>query len=196
MNLPGRLPSPGTWHIDPFHTNAQFVAVHRGAGRVRGRFTRVRGTFDMATSLVHSTATVSIDAKSVHTGLAVRDRHLISAELLDVETYPDVVFEGAGLILDADGRGTLSGQLTVHGVTRTVILTVAWLGSAPDPFADGEEHIAFSAVASLSLADFGIIAPTVPMLAIRLIEDRVALELDVVLIRYDPAALLAEMPLG
>src|SRR5215207_3096042 len=96
--------TPGTWTIDPTHSEVGFVARHLMVTKVRGSFTDVSGT---------------VEAASVHSGTADRDAHLRSADFFDVDTYPDLTFRSTSF----DG-GTLTGDLTIKGVTKPVTLDV------------------------------------------------------------------------
>ncbi len=98
--------------------------------------------------------TAIIDAASLHTGNEQRDRHVRSGDFLDVERYPTIEFASTQ-VRDFDGEScTLVGQLTLHGVTRTVQLQTGFLGVVADP--SGGERTGFSATTSISRAAFGV----------------------------------------
>src|SRR6476661_10143216 len=82
------LPAPGTWEIDPGHTDVSFVGRHFMVTKVRGRFTGVTGAVVITEDLADSRVDVTIDMASVQSGSAARDEHIRSAELFDVEQYP------------------------------------------------------------------------------------------------------------
>jgi hypothetical protein len=89
----------------------------------------------------------------------------------------------------------LNGTLTLRGVTKQVDLDLNWQGAAPDPFRDGETHLALPAIARISLADFGMPQPLLGDLAIAAIGDAVQLTIDAVLLPYDPAPMLNSIPI-
>jgi polyisoprenoid-binding protein YceI len=123
------------WEIDSAHTSAQFSVKHLMVSTVRGHFRKVTGTvvFDDA-DLTRSSVQVEIDASSLETGEPKRDGHLRSADFFDVEKFPKLTFRSTR-IARAGSEFTVTGDLTMHGVTRPVTLT-AEAPSAPmkDPY--------------------------------------------------------------
>jgi polyisoprenoid-binding protein YceI len=144
----------GTWVGDPIHSDISFKVRHMGVGKVRGMFALTSATLVVDGGAPSGRVTAVIDAASVHTGNEQRDRHVGSADFLDVQRYPTIEFSSTE-IRDVDGETcTLVGELTLHGVTRTVALDVEFLGGAADP--SGAERIGFSATAAVSRAAFGV----------------------------------------
>ena len=141
--------TPGTWTIDPTHSEVGFVARHLMVTKVRGSFTDVSGTVEVAEDITRSVADVTIKAASVHSGTADRDAHLRSADFFDVDTYPDLTFRSTAF----DGE-TLTGDLTIKGVTKPVTLDVEFNGTATDPW--GNEKAAFEATAEINRTDWGL----------------------------------------
>ncbi len=139
----------GTWAIDPTHTEVGFVARHLMVTKVRGSFTDVSGTVEVAEDVTKSVANVVIKTASVSTGTADRDGHLKSADFFDAETYPDMTFVSTGF----DGE-TLTGDLTIKGVTKPVTLDVEFNGVATDPW--GNEKAGFEATADINRTDWGL----------------------------------------
>ena len=147
------LPAPGTWEIDPGHVDVSFTGRHFMVTKVRGRFTDVAGTLAVADDMRDSRVEVVIGMASVESGSAVRDEHLRSAELFDVEQFPQATFRSVRV--DWDGiRGVIHGDLTIHGVTREVPLEVTFEGYARDPW--GGDRAIFSAHTRVNREDFGI----------------------------------------
>ena len=141
--------STGTWTIDPTHTEVGFVARHLTVSKVRGSFTDVSGTVVVGETLADSTAEVVIKTASVATGTADRDGHLRSADFFDVENHPDMTFRSTSF----DGS-TLTGDLTIKGVTKPVTLDVEFGGVATDPW--GNEKAAFEAEGDIDRTDWGL----------------------------------------
>ncbi len=139
----------GTWAIDPTHTEVGFVARHLMVSKVRGSFTDVSGTVEVAEDVTESVANVVIKTASVSTGTADRDGHLKSADFFDAETYPDMTFVSTGF----DGE-TLTGDLTIKDVTKPVTLDVEFNGVATDPW--GNEKAGFEATADINRTDWGL----------------------------------------
>lgn len=147
------LPSAGTWDIDPGHTDVAFTGRHFMLTKVRGRFTDVRGTVAVAANIADSTVEVVIDMASVESGNTARDEHLRSAELFDVERFPEAIFRSVSVDW-AGSRGVVHGDLTIHGVTRRVPLQVSFDGHVRDPW--GNDRAMFSAETQVNREDFGI----------------------------------------
>jgi len=139
----------GTWAIDPTHTEVGFVARHLMVTKVRGSFTDVTGTVEVAENVTDSVANVVIKTASVSTGTPDRDGHLRSADFFDVETYPEITFVSTAF----DGE-SLTGDLTIKDVTRSVTLDVEFNGVATDPW--GNEKAAFEATADINRTDWGL----------------------------------------
>jgi polyisoprenoid-binding protein YceI len=155
--IPGYL--AGTWKADPVHSEIAFAVRHLMLSKVRGRFTGHDVTIVTSEDPLDSSATVTIDLASVDTGHEVRDNHLRSSDFFDVEKYPTMSYRSTGISRTDDGW-IVDGDLTLHGVTRHVPLTVELNGFRPDPW--GGQRAGFSATAQINRRDFGI-GPTVPM---------------------------------
>jgi polyisoprenoid-binding protein YceI len=147
------LPAPGVWRIDPGHADVAFTGRHFMVTKVRGRFTDVAGTVTVAEDMGDSQVDVVIGMASVESGNAARDEHLRSAELFDVEQFPQATFRSVDVEWDGS-RGVVHGDLTIHGVTRRVPLEVVFEGHARDPW--GGERAIFSAQTRINREDFGI----------------------------------------
>ena len=144
-----------TWTIDAAHTHVEFAVKHLMISTVRGRFAAVRGTVHTdAADLSRSRADIEIDAASIDTREAQRDAHLKSADFFDVETFPTLTFRSTR-VSDVKGQDfKLTGDLTIHGVTREVTLDVTSEGTGKDPW--GGERAAFSARTAIKRSDFGL----------------------------------------
>jgi polyisoprenoid-binding protein YceI len=151
------------WFFEPGHTAAEFCARHMMVTYVRGHFKNVRGTlvFDPANPRATSVE-VTIDAAGIWTGEADRDAHLKSADFLDVEKYPKLVFKGNQVELAGAHDAVITGELTIRGVTRTVPLRVHYLGEWQTPWwEDGMDkgpktRAGFVATTSINRHDFGV----------------------------------------
>jgi polyisoprenoid-binding protein YceI len=147
------LPAPGSWQIDPGHADVAFTGRHFMVTKVRGRFTDVSGTVTVAESMRDSRVDVVIGMASVESGSEARDEHLRSAELFDVERFPQATFRSVSVEWEGT-RGVVHGDLTIHGVTRRVPLRVSFEGHARDPW--GGERAVFSAETRINREDFDI----------------------------------------
>lgn len=147
------LPTPGVWEIDPGHAEVAFIGRHLMLAKVRGRFTGVSGAIAIADDPTDSRIDVTIDMASVSSGDQARDDSLRSANLFDVENQPVATFRSTA-ITRSGTSGTVTGDLTIRGVTRPVTLQVDYLGHARDPW--GIDRVAFSAHAAINREDWGI----------------------------------------
>lgn len=144
-----------TWKIDPSHSAIAFSVRHMVVSKTRGRFTKWSGQLrfdpdDPAASSVE----VDIEPGSVDTADADRDAHLRSADFFDVEKHPTASFRSTRVEDQGGDRYRVTGDLTVHGVTKPVVLDVTYEGSGKDPW--GGERAGFSASASIDRKQFGL----------------------------------------
>lgn len=151
VQLPGFL--AGRWDIDPVHSDVSFTVRHMMVSKVRGSFRAFSGQIVTGESLLDSSVTAEIDLDSIDTNNAQRDGHIRSADFLDVSTYPTMSYRSTGVREDGDGY-IVDGELTLHGVTRPVPLTLEVNGFGPDPY--GGVRAGFSARTEINRRDFGI----------------------------------------
>ena len=144
-----------TWIIDPVHSNVEFAIRHLMITTVRGRFTDVQGTvvIDDADPAKGS-VDVTVGAASIDTREPQRDAHLRSADFFDVEKFPTITFRSTAIRDVADDGFTLVGDLTIHGVTREVVLDATSEGRARDPW--GGDRAGFHATTKIKRSDFGL----------------------------------------
>jgi len=118
-----------TWDIDPSHSSAQFKVRHMMITDVKGEFGKVTGVVNIDdTNVAKSTAEATIDATTINTREPNRDKHLKSPDFFDVEKFPTITFKSTSFKKTGDGRYSVGGDLTIHGVTKPVVLEV----NAPD----------------------------------------------------------------
>jgi polyisoprenoid-binding protein YceI len=145
-----------TYQIDPAHSSAQFSVRHMMISNVRGEFTKITGTVAVdADSHRESAVDITIDATSISTREAQRDAHLKSADFLDVEKFPTITFKSTKVEPDGEGEAKVTGDLTIHGVTRPVVLAVE--GPTPeirDPW--GLLRSGATATTKINRKDFGL----------------------------------------
>jgi polyisoprenoid-binding protein YceI len=145
----------GTWNIDPSHSAIAFSVRHMVVSKTRGRFTKWSGElrFD-ADDPRASSVQVTIDPASIDTADAQRDAHLRSADFLDVEKFPTASFRSTKVEEVESGVYRVTGDLTVHGVTRSVVLDIVYEGTGKDPW--GGERAGFSGSTTIDRKDFGL----------------------------------------
>jgi polyisoprenoid-binding protein YceI len=175
------LPAPGVWQIDPGHAEVAFIGRHFMLTKVRGRFTGVSGTVTIAEEPTESSLEVIIDMASVSSGDQARDDHLRSADFFDVENHPTASFRSTAVTRLGAANGTVTGDLTIKGVTRPVTLAVEYLGHARDPW--GNDRAVFSAHGSLDREDWGLTWNMVLDTGGLLVSKEIRLEIEVETIR-------------
>ena len=145
-----------TWQLDPPHSAAQFAVRHMGISTVRGTFSKVSGTvqYDPADP-TKSSVEATIDATSVDSRVDMRDNDLRSEKFFDVAKYPTITFKSKRVESAGNGKLKVTGDLTMHGVTKEVVLDV---DGPSQPFKDprGNSHMGASATATLNRRDFGV----------------------------------------
>ncbi len=149
------VPKTGKYVIDPAHTEVGFIARHLIGTKVRGRFTEVSGTFNVAENIEDSSLDAVVQAASIHTNQAQRDDHLRTNDFLDVPNHPTLTFRSTGLKHLGGSQWTLSGDLTIRGVTKNVDLELEFLGEGPS-MQEGKTVVAFSASGEIDRRDFGV----------------------------------------
>jgi len=171
-----------TWHFDPPHSSAQFSVRHMGISTVRGAFTKVSGSVEYDPSdLSKTTVDVTIEAASVDTRVDARDNHLRSPAFLDVAKYPTLTFKSKRVESAGQGRLKVTGDLTIHGVTKTVVLDVE---GPTDPIKDpkGNLHMGAFATTKINRQDFSVSG--VPVM----VGDDVSITIDVEMVKPAPVA--------
>ena len=147
-----------TYELDPVHSNVGFGVRHLGINTVRGTFKSTTGTIDYdAKNPAATKISVSIDAASIDTANEKRDGHVKSPDFLDVAKFPKATFVSKSVKPTGDGKFTVAGELTLHGITKPVTLNVTdFSGPAVSPL-DKKNHIGASATATIARQDYGIV---------------------------------------
>jgi len=153
------VPQAGTttWKIDPAHTGAEFKVKHMMISNVKGRFSEVSGTLTLdPADVTKSSIEASVNVASIDTREPQRDTHLKSADFFDVEKFPTLTFKSTDVTRKGEGEFAVAGDLTIHGVTRSVVFDVE--GPTPpskDPW--GNLRIGLSATTKINRKDFGLL---------------------------------------
>jgi len=166
-----------TWHIDESNSSAEFSVRHMGISTVRGAFKKVRGTVEYNSSdLSKASVNVTIDAASIDTRVEMRDEHVRGPDFLDVAKYPTITFHSMRVEPEGKGKLKVTGDLTMHGVTKTVVLDVDGPSAAvKDP--QGGSHMGASGTTKINREEFGVSGT--PMM----VSDEVTITLDVELFK-------------
>jgi polyisoprenoid-binding protein YceI len=148
------LPTPGRYTIDPTHSSIDFVVRHLMAAKVRGGFTSFSGAVTVGETIESSSVEVEIDVASIDTGVEDRDNHLRSADFFDVDSNPTARFISTAVNAKGGEDYTVTGDLTIAGVTKSVDLDMEFAGKVVDPW--GNNRLVFSASTDINREDFGL----------------------------------------
>jgi polyisoprenoid-binding protein YceI len=176
-------PAAATYTIDPAHSGAHFKVRHMMITNVRGEFSKVSGAvkFDPANPAA-SSITADIDVNSISTREPDRDKHLKSADFFDAANYPTIRFQSKQVEPEGTGRYRVTGDLTIRGVTREVVLRVEGpTAEAKDPW--GNLRRGAEATAKINRKDFGLTWNQALEAGGVLVGDEVEISLEIELIK-------------
>lgn len=139
----------GTWNIDPAHSTLGFTVRHMVVSKVRGKFEDFSSTLTVGQDLVSSTVEATVQMGSVTTGQADRDNHLRTGDFFEVEKFPTMTFTSTSAT-----SNSLTGDLTIKGITHPVTFDVDFGGVITDPY--GNQRAGFEANAEINRKDFGV----------------------------------------
>jgi len=183
--LPSVAPA-AIWNIDPDHSNVAFKIRHLMVSNVKGSFSKFSGTVEIdEQDLAKSRIAVTIETSSIGTNVQKRDDHLRSADFFDVSKYPTMTFVSRKIAPAGQDRLTVTGDLTLHGVTREVSLDVEGLSpEGKDPW--GGVRRGAAASAKISRKDFGLAWNQVLETGGLAVGEEVAISLEVELVKVQP----------
>ena len=146
-----------TYELDPAHSHIGFRIRHMMVSHQRGQFDGVTGTLKLdRANLANSHVEVSIDVATINTNVADRDNHLRSADFFDVANHPKITFVSREVRVQDDGELRVTGDLTIRGTTRSVVLTAEPISDeSKDPF--GNIKVGTSVAGKISRKDFGLV---------------------------------------
>ena len=175
-----------TWTIDASHSSIHFIARHMVITKVRGSFKSFKGALELDDAdMTKSKIDVTIDAASIDTAEEKRDAHLKSADFFDVEKFPTLTFKSKSITKKGDAYEVL-GDLTIHGVTKEVVLATQFEGKGKDPW--GGERVAFEAKTKVDREDFGLKWNQVLEAGGLLVSNKIDIELEVQAIKAQAKA--------
>jgi len=148
--------SAAKYQLDPSHTYPNFSVSHLGFSTMYGHFGKTSGTMEYDASSGKGSVNIIIDAASIYTGHKKRDKHLRSPDFFNVIEFPDITFNSTSAKLSG-GNGTVEGELTMLGVTKSVVLTVSKIKCGKHPFNPKlTEVCGFDASTKIKRTDFGM----------------------------------------
>lgn len=186
-SVPG-LAQVSTWEIDSAHSGVHFSVRHLMISTVRGEFRKVTGTIVMdQNDISKSTVEAVIDANTIDTREERRDNDLKSANFFDVAKFPTITFKSKSVTRIGEGRFKVAGDLTMHGVTREVVLDVEGLNAQVIDPRRGPKMGA-SATTQIKRSDFGLTWNRVLETGGVAVSDEVGIIIDLELVKKSPAA--------
>ncbi|MFT3853950.1 MAG: YceI family protein [Ilumatobacteraceae bacterium] len=168
--------TPGTWNVDAVHSNVAFSVRHLVVAKTRGRFGTFSGVITIAEDPLQSKVEAMVETRSVDTGDEGRDDHLRAGDFLEVEAHPTMTFVSTSITPDG-GDYSLSGDLTIKGVTKPVTWELEFNGVATDPW--GGTRAGFSAETEVNRKDWGLDYNAVLEAGGVLIGEKVKLSLEI-----------------
>jgi polyisoprenoid-binding protein YceI len=171
----------GTWTVDPAHSSVEFQVKHLGIATVKGHFHEFEGALEVGADGVPAKAYGTVKAASVDTREEQRDAHLRSADFFDAEQHAELRFASTAIEQVDDERYAITGELTIHGVTRTVTLDAELQGLEQDPW--GNERVAVEVTGTIKRGDFGMTFNQALGSGNMLVGDKVKLALDISAVR-------------
>jgi polyisoprenoid-binding protein YceI len=167
-----------TWNIDSSHSHVNFSIRHLVISKVRGQFARWSGVIQVEDGdLTRAKVSATIDVSSLETGVTDRDNHLKSADFFDVAQFPEITFKSTRVEAAGGGDFKLTGELTIHGVTKEVTLSVEHSGAVKDPW--GNQRQGFAAKTEIDRKDFGLVWNQTLDAGGLMISDKVHIEIDI-----------------
>jgi polyisoprenoid-binding protein YceI len=144
-----------SYTIDPGHTYVSFAVSHMGFSTLRGKFNQQSGSLDYDPATKQASVKIEIAANSIDTGHAKRDAHLQSPDFLNAVENPTITFESTSVEWNGDKLASVTGNLTILGVSKPVTLTITSMTCAEHPFSK-KDACGFDATASIKRSDFGV----------------------------------------
>ena len=167
----------GTWSVDPAHSKVTFAVKHMGIANVRGEFTEVEGTLEVGEDLSSSKAYGMVTAQSVDTNEPQRDDHLRSPDFFDAAQYPELRFESTRIEALDDKEFRITGNLTMHGITKEVVFHADYQGTDIDPW--GGTRIGLEVTGQINRSDWDMKFNQMLGSGNVMVADKVKLEIDI-----------------
>ena len=168
----------GDYTLDLAHSRIGFVARHAMVTKVRGSFDEFEGTAVLdGDDPSRSTATVTIQARSINTRQAQRDEHLRSNDFLAMEEFPTITFVSTEVHQTGPETVQIAGDLTIKGVTKTVSIDVEHTGAAKDPY--GNTRVGFEGTTTLNRSDYGVTFNAALETGGVLVSEKITLEFEI-----------------
>jgi polyisoprenoid-binding protein YceI len=166
-----------TWNIDATHSHVTFSVRHMLVSTVKGKFNVLSGTLNIDdANPANSSIEAEVDAASIDTNEPNRDNHLRSPDFFDVEKYPKITFKSTKVEPAGDNEYKITGDLTLHGVTKPVVFEVEHSGEVKDPY--GFRRTGLSAKTKISRKEWGLTWNNLLETGGAVVSDEVKIEID------------------
>ena len=165
----------GTWAVDPAHSRVEFAVKHMGIATVRGTFGSFEGKLEIGADGAQASGTV--ETTSINTGEDQRDAHLRSPDFFDADTNPQITFVSTAITPVDEETFKITGDLTIHGITREITLHADVQGTDIDPW--GNERVGLEVTGQLNRGDFEMKFNQALGSGNMLVSDKVKLALDI-----------------
>ncbi|MEU6915768.1 YceI family protein [Streptomyces olindensis] len=177
----------GEWVVDPAHSRIGFSVRHAMVTTVRGCFLEYESRlyFD-AYDPTRSRADITLFTSSVDTGVEQRDAHLVGRDFLDAATYPRMRFTSTAVEHTGTDLYRMSGELTIKGISRPVVLDMTYIGHVTDPF--GYDRVGFDGTTTINRSDWGLTYNSRLAEGGAMVSEKVRLQLDIAAIRTTPSS--------
>ncbi len=174
-----------TWAVDAAHSAGEFAVNHLVVATVRGHFKITEGQIVInEANHTASSVTATIDPKSLNTREEKRDAHLQSGDFFEADTYPTITFQSTRVEKVSDTDWKVFGNLTLHGVTKEVMMEVEEGGEIKDPY--GKQRRGFTAETTINRSDWGVTyGNSVLEAGGVMVSDKVKITLDIAAVRQD-----------
>lgn len=166
----------GTWNVDPSHSSVDFSVKHMGIATVKGTFNEFQGSLVIAEDGT-ATASGTVETASVDTRDARRDEHLRSGDFFDAGTNPQITFQSTAVEPVDEDSFKITGDLTIHGITRPITLTAELDGADTDPW--GNDRVGLTVKGALSRGDYDMTFNQALGSGNMLVGDKVKIELSI-----------------
>jgi polyisoprenoid-binding protein YceI len=177
LTEPTVLIPTGTWTVDPSHSKVGFAVKHMGIATVRGEFTEFEGRLELDGDLSTARLYGTVQAQSVDTNESQRDEHQRSPDFFDTQRHPELSFRSTAIVPLDDESFEITGELTIHGITREVDLRAEVEGADVDPW--GNERVGLEITGEISRGDYGMKFNQALGSGNMLVADKVKLALDI-----------------
>jgi polyisoprenoid-binding protein YceI len=171
----------GTWVADKAHSRVEFAIKHMGIATVRGSFGDFAGTLEIGENGARAFGTVEV--ASITTGEEARDNHLRSADFFDAENIPQIQFESTSIEALDDEEFRITGNLTMHGITKEIVLHAEYQGTDIDPW--GGTRIGLEVTGQINRSDWDMKFNQMLGSGNMMVADKVKLEIDISAVKQE-----------